>query len=814
MPLLRIAGAFAAGSDSLVPMHTSPSEHLEDYEVGEQIGAGGMGTVYRAKDRRLHRRVALKILSPDELPEVAKSRLLREARLAAAVDHPFVCKVYEAGSVGDSAFIAMEYVEGTTLKELIKERRLDRRQILQLAIETCEALEIAHQIGLAHRDLKPANLLVTAHHHIKLLDFGIAKPLVGFGGPFEGDGGDPDPEDDDLVVGTPAYMSPELVLGDPVDGRADLFALGIILHEALTGTHPFWATTAKQLMLNIVRNEASCSGPLGTLSGRWKIIVERLLEKDPVKRYSSAAAVRRDLETLRDGPGSAAGAGQAEIPALAVLPFDNLGPNRDNDYFSDGLAEEINLALARVSGLRVIARSSSFVYRDNPDMREVAQGLGVDHLVIGSVRQAGGRVRVAVQLVEPSSGDYLWQESFDSTLEDIFSVQDEIANSVAQAMRTRLTEATSGLVQLEPVSTTDSQTYSHFLRARSQVNMYTEDSLRDAVESLQQAIESDPGYAPSYSYLAAIYLAGAYWGSIPTRVAYPMALELCEQALAIDPNEPEALTNKALVLSQYLWKTHEAERLWQAALASQPSKSTAHYTLALHYAYHGQRDEAISLAMRAHSLDPLSPMVAASVGGVLTYAGRFQDAVDYTRSASELHPNHPLPAVNLAGALGKLGRFEEALQYADRILSVPGGAGKAIVGCLHAKNGDLTRARHLLDQLQGEATEELPMYLARAGLLTSLDEHDAALDLVERAVDAKESVLILGVDPYLADLKVYMRYQQLLQRVGLPSRLDSPSGLTGPKPRPKEIKRQDPASQETVSFGRDRAQLDSTGGTA
>jgi len=666
-------------------MSLSSGSRLGTYEILASLGAGGMGEVYRAKDLRLGREIALKVLPAEVSADADRlARFEREARTVAGLNHPNIVTLHSVEDDGDVRFLTMELVDGRSLDHAVAPGGLPVPRLLELGISLADALAAAHEKGVVHRDLKPANVMLTNDGRVKVLDFGLAKLAAPVSDADLSQMATMEPPISEVgdVVGTVPYMAPEQIRGEAVDARTDLFALGTVLYELATGRRPFSGATPADVSSAILRDLPK---PLGSLRSELPRDFERLvgkcLEKNPRERVQTALDVSNDLRRLRkelERSVSAALASPASdrVASIAVLPFVNRSASADDEYFSDGLADELLNVLSKIKGLRVSARTSSFHFKGkNPTIAEVGSALNVETVLEGSVRKAGPRVRIAVQLVKVSDGFHLWSETYDRMLDDIFAVQDDIAQSVLKELRTTLLGEAANSDASEAAKAevaraakgrgTDPEAHRLYLLARHLIDRMHPEEMASAVEYLKQALERDPGFSLGWSKLGFAYTRQAGQAWIPVAEGFQMAREAVERALLL---EPDLADGHALLA----WIRMYHDRDWQGAKSS--------YARALELApgdaevlngagslaYDlGHLDESIQLHHRALEKDPLSSVGFNRLGLSLHRADRFEEAVEAYRKALELAPQRAGTHAYMAFPLVALGRKEEALEQAN-----------------------------------------------------------------------------------------------------------------------------------------------------
>jgi serine/threonine protein kinase/tetratricopeptide (TPR) repeat protein len=759
-PLRASAGEGLSSAETLSPgLPLAPGTVLaQRYRILGELGRGGMGVVYKAQDDRLKRPVALKFLPREKVRDpVAHRRLLREARAAAALDHPAICAVHEIEEAAGQVFVAMAYVEGETLRWRIASGPMRAVEVVDVARQVAEGLREAHARGVVHRDIKPANVMITSRGRVKIMDFGLAKLA-------EGD----DLTEAHTVMGTAAYMSPEQARGETVDHRTDIWSLGCLVYEMLEGRRLFSSSDAR-----ITRQAIISEDPAPLALGRdvpagLRAVLETCLQKDPRRRYPGMDPLIEDLDALaaeKEGPARPA----APAPSIAVLPFVNLSQKPEDEYFSDGLSDEIISALVRVSGLRVVARTSSFAFKgEKVDARDVGRRLGVDTLLEGSVRRSGSQLRVTAQLIDVSDGWDIWSERFDRHMENVFAIQDEISRKIVEKVGADVHQSGALPRKETPASL---EAYDLYLRGRYLANKLEFDS---ALSLLQQAVEKDPGLAPAWAALAETYvLVASGFDVLPSREAMPRARHAAETALRLDPGRADAHVALGLVATCYDWDRVKARHHFDRALELNPGMASAHqwseYPLSF---LEGDFDRATAALERAQELDPLNVMVKVRLAFVEWYRRRPERAIAQLQRLLELEPNLWVVHSGLMLAYFDAGRTAEALAAGEKALALGGDRVTAHLGpfgLVCALAGHRDRAREVLARLEERAARGHMSFLFLIGAIhAGLGEVDAAYEMLDRAVAERDSSLIyIGVGPHLAPWRTDPRFAQLLRKMGL-----------------------------------------------
>jgi serine/threonine protein kinase/tetratricopeptide (TPR) repeat protein len=765
------------------------------YKILKKLGQGGMGEVFLAEDTSLDRKVALKFLPPllqDD--ESAHRRFVREAKAVAALDHPFICNIHEVGETRDGQdFIVMEYVEGRTLRDKLANGPLPVKEALRVAMEVAEALEKAHKAGIIHRDLKPANIMLMREGHAKVLDFGLAKKVV------QEDGTEQDISSaltrEGARLGTPAYMSPEQVKAEPVDHRSDIFSFGIVLYEMLTGIHPFRRRSAVETGSAILTDPPP---PLPeSLSRSLRQSVEKMLEKRPDDRFQSLPEVRASLT------GSAKNEGKAEwnsrriwvgllsiivIIALvavwqlalleepapsesrnlvAVLPFQNLSPDPDKEWFSDGMTEEIIGALSKIGSLNVISRTSVMRYKlGERSVKEIAMELGTDTLLEGSARLAEDRVRITAQLIDARTDQPLWANTYDRALAGIFEIQADVARQIARALEMELTSKEEERILVPP--TEDLEAYRLYLQG---LHLRYRDNdprnLDEATRYLQSAIEQDPNYALAYALLAQVHFLKEYWIPYwePPDESRQQATRAAEKAVELDETLSEVHVSMGVLREFYDGDWRGAAGHFRRAIELNPGYWSGHWEYGLLLSRTGRHEMAVSEFEAAHRLDPVSIQSNAWLTLAYLRVGMIDRARETASDLVVLQPNSGIGFVFLAHIYileGKCDAAREQLSLAKE--RSEGWRYFTELGYLEAMTGNTAEALRCVEgitQLLGE-TRLASLLIAKVYL--GLGDNDAVFEWLARSGLA---LVDLKIDPRWEVLREDPRFADLLHSIGL-----------------------------------------------
>jgi serine/threonine protein kinase/Tfp pilus assembly protein PilF len=782
---------------------------ISHYRILEQIGAGGMGIVFKAHDSRLDRAVALKFL-PERLARQpqALERFRREARAASALNHPAICTIYDIGEQDGRAFIAMEFLDGETLRTHIHGEPLALDELLKLGIQIAEALDAAHAQGIIHRDVKPANIFVTKHDQAKVLDFGLAKHMptgIASAGAEIGDDSSDTTSIVGIISGTPSYMSPEQIRGDNLDLRSDIFSFGLVLYEMATGRQAFSGGTGGVIIEAVLtRSPVPARSVNPDIPPAFEEILNKALDKDRDQRYQRAADIRADLQRLQRGtesdslsaPSGLHPTGEFRarntspqtgtvrpvrvskiIDSLAVLPFENSSRDPEHEYLSDGIAASLINILATVPKLRVMAQSTMFRYKGRAmDPLAVGHELNVRAVLTGRLIQSGGSLRIGSELVDVVTGSQLWGAQYDRKPGDIFAIQDEISSEISEKLRLKLTRADKK--RLTKRQTHDDEAYRLYLRGRYHWDQWTEDGFYKAIDYFQQAVEKDSAYALAHAGIADSYVLLGWNGYLPPKNAFPKAKVAAMAALRLDPDLGEAHNSLAAVVWLHDWKWREAQTEFNRSLALNPVYPTANWWYGEYLMTMGRHEEALATVKKSQELDPLSLIISVSIGWSLYMARRYDAAVEQLRRTIHLDPNYPVTYWILGLALRKMGRYDQAITEGEKGVSLSGGSSlmRAALAQSFGAAGKKEAAIQIHDEMVKLAKQSYVASYFFAGIYVGLGEGDRAIEYLEKSYEERSHWLIyLHLDPGMDALRSDPRFQDLLQRVGLPLPTTTPA---------------------------------------
>jgi serine/threonine-protein kinase len=735
------------------------------YRIQRELGQGGMAKVFLAHDLKYDREVAVKVLRPDLAADVGATRFLHEIQTSARLHHPHILPLYDSDHADGLVYYVMPYIQGETLRQrLARERQLPVGEAIQLAREVLDALAYAHGANVVHRDIKPANILLDAGHAL-VADFGIAR-AIGEGESVTGH-----------VIGTPAYMSPEQIDGSKyLDGRTDIYGLGCVLFEMLVGEPPFRGSTLTAVIANRL------SAPLPSARTFREVIpeavdaaIKKAMAVLPADRFVTAAQFSDALGTSAT-VAIAVGAAQVMVQevitakSVAVLPFENMSTDPENEYFSDGITDDIIAQLSKIRALKVISRTSSMQYKKTTKkITMIAEELGVGAVLEGSVRRAGQRVRIVAHLVDPRSEKHLWGDTFDRNLSDIFEVQSEVAQQITGALSVALSPEEKERV--EKKSTADADAYNLYLLGRFQANKWSEAEVLKAIDYYQLAVAKDPGYAVAYAGLADAYeLLSIGFSSKPPAEYLAQAKAMALKALQMDDSLAEAHTSLAYArwLGDLDWQG--ADREFRRALELMSSYVMAHEWYAEYLAAVGRHDEALLEAKRAQQLDPLAVPVNRTVGWVLYFARRYDEAIEELRKTLAMNPEFLGARLVLWWCYIAKGAYDQALADIRRQIERPGlrTIKKLTLAYACAAAGDTEEANGILWELEPKLASESRLALLSALLFTALDAKDRAFEQLERAYLFREpGLLFLKVAPWADPLRSDPRFDAFVEKLGI-----------------------------------------------
>ena len=777
------------------------ADEIGHYRIRQKLGSGGMGDVYLAEDQKLRRLVALKVLPADVARDPQRRmRFLQEAHAASVLSHPNVCTIHEVGEDGDTVFIIMEYIDGQTLSQVRESRALSIDDVVDIALQTADALDEATTRGVVHRDIKSANIMLTARGHVKVLDFGLAKMMA------------PESESEEtkiktgvgVVVGTPYYMSPEQALGRPIDHRSDLFSLGIVLYELVTGKLPFVGATTTETIEKITHADPDPMARFNySLPQELERIVRKLLEKDPARRYQTARDLIVDLRNLKRDTISgevssnrsaeprprrwkvAAGAAaivaaialaiwqpwrtpvEAAIDSIAVLPFVNASPNPENQYLSDGISETIINDLSRISGLRVIPRGTAFRFRGGEgDLQQIAKTLNVRAIVTGRVLQRGDLLNVQAELIDAVSNAQLWGARYERKLGDALALQEEISRQVSD----RLRPPDDAGVRNRAAMTRNPEAYQLYLKGRYHWNKRTGESIEKALGFFEQAVALDPGFALGHIGVADSYLVLEQYGDRSGKEMTAKAEEAVRKALAIDERIPEAYASLgSMKMNRREWK--ESEEAFERSIELNPEYPTARHWYNILLRQMGRVEDAWVQISKARELDPMSMIIGCNVVDVLQMRGSEAEAIRTAQKYLEIDPDFPQMLGIVAHLYSRAGRHAEALAAAKKAFRGSGESNEQTgnLAVAHALAGEPAEAQRLLRRLEEQAANAKGDPFFVAIVYAALNDRDRAFAALESAVE-RESGMVgsVKVDARLESLRSDPRFPKIVARLGFP----------------------------------------------
>ena len=723
------------------------------YDLEGELGAGGMAVVYAARDLRHRRAVAIKVLRPELAAALGTQRFLREIETSASLRHPGIVPLFDSGDADGLLYYVMPLVEGETLRaRLERDGRLPVEDALRIASQVADALAYAHDRGIVHRDVKPENILLEDGRAV-VTDFGIARCLDGVGASGFATTG--------LAMGTPAYMSPEQVAGETaLDGRADLYGLACVLYEMLTGRPPFTGGSMARLA---VQHLAETPTPVNVLRpavpAGVAAAIGRALAKAPEDRFATTTGFARALTMPAPVP--------VERQSVAVLPFLSLSSDPENEYFADGITEDVIAQLSKIRALKVVSRTSVMPFRTRElGLPEIASRLNVATLLDGSVRRAGSRVRIVAQLVDARTDQPVWTDTYDRDLTDIFAIQSEVALRIAEALEAELSPAERSRIDGRPP--TDPRAYQLVLQGRHHYIRFSSESLNRSIQYFREAIALDPAYAPAWSGLAMALTELGEQGLMPPDEAFPRAREAATRAVSLDAELAAAHVTASHVRMVYDFDWTGAEEGFQRALELSPNAADAYDLYGRLCSALTRFDEAIDLLTRAQELDPLAHRN--DVATAYLRAGRYEEALELAGRSAEFAPEDARAQATLGWTYLRLGRREEGLRHLEQAVSLSrfGPGWWAQLGQAYGLHGEPEKARAILATLLDRSRTDYVSPYHLAYIHTGLGEHDRAMDCLEKAFEERTGAMYGVKGSFLFEpLRSHPRFEALLARMNL-----------------------------------------------
>jgi len=780
------------------------------YEIIEELGKGGMGKVYRVEDKKIKEEVALKLIKP-EIASDKKTieRFSNELKMARKIRHKNVCGMYDLDEEKGTHYITMEYVPGEDLKGMIRMMgQLGAGKSISIAKQVCEGLAEAHRLGVVHRDLKPSNIMIDKEGNVRIMDFGIARSLTAKG--ITGAG---------VMIGTPEYMSPEQAEVKEVDQRSDIYSLGVILYEMVTGRVPFEGETPLGIAMKHKGEMPKDPRELNAqIPEDLSQVILRCMEKDKKKRYQSAGEVRSELKGIEQGipttereipkrkpitsreitvqfsikklfipalvvvalviaavviwqllPQKEVAPIPSDKPSIVVLPFEDFSQKKDQEYFCDGLADSIINALTNVRELRVPARSSAFFFKGKPrDIQEIGKSLNVETVLEGSVQKAGNRLRITAQLINVEDESLIWSQQYNRELHDVFVVQDEITMAIVNNLRLKLIGTEEA--KLKKRYTENIEAFDHYSRGIFYWNKRTSNSLNKAIRHFEHATEKDPNYALAYVGLANCYNLLSYYSDVPPNESYPKAKEAVMRALVIDENLAESHNSLAYIKIRYDWDWEGAEKEFKRAISLNPNYATAHFWYSELLQTASRFDEAYDEAKRALELDPISPIINSNLAEIYSNSRQYDKAIEQLRKTLEMAPDF----VYAHRALGKnylyQQKYDEAIVEFKKTVELSGPSTVLLgaMGNAYALAGEQDKAIEILKNLEKRSKKRYIRPTTMIFLYIALGKMDKAFEWLNKAYEQRFELLIyLKVGEEYDPLRKDPRFKEMLRKVGL-----------------------------------------------
>jgi len=736
-----------------------------NFKILEKIGEGGMGVVYKAEDTKLKRLVAVKFLTQDIAGRDKESERFKiEAQATAALNHRNIVTIYEIDEAADDIFIVMEYIDGQQLKEIIANGQLNLKETFSIATQIADGLQAAHKQGIVHRDIKSTNIMVTPTGQVKITDFGLAKFLKRTSVITNG-----------VSLGTITYMSPEQVQGVAVDHRTDIWSFGVLLYEMVTGQLPFKGDYELTVVYSVINEKPEAVTILRPeIPTELENIINKALSKDPTKRYFHTKDLLDDLNVLKKMYLSESKIEpvikEKPAPSIVVLPFLDLSAQKDQEYFCDGLTEELIDALAGVKGWRVVSRTSAFAFKGkDQDIRQIGKQLNVSHVLEGSVRKSENRLRITAQLINVEDGFHLWSEKYDRELVDVFVIQDDIAGSILKKMKMKFVD--NHEAQLVKRYTENLKAYNLYLQARYHLNKRTAEGLRKGVGYCEQAIEIDPDYALAYTGLSDGFILQGFQGFLPPKVVMPKAKTAAKKALEIDNALAEAHTSLGCLRAVYDWEWCESEKEFKQAIELKQNNATAHHWYVMWCLLPmGQFDLALSQLKQAQELDPLSLVISTAIGWQFFLSREYDRAIEEFTKTLEMDPDFVVAHDLIGQTFEQKGDYDRACTALKKAVALSGKRTLSLgaLGHAYASSGKKNKAYRILNDLIKTAKQTYISSYDIALIYTGLGKKDEAFIWLEKTYNERNGWLgFLNVEPRMDSLRSDTRFAELLKRVKL-----------------------------------------------